>query len=179
LGEGNANDGRQWTQVALGFGKANQGPNLWYLAFSRQALPKRPCDHVTIYTGESAFLVSEMDITAKKKLEKENSDKDTFLGMVHYAVAQLFLFENSNSYLAWRQVSHEIRTPINGILGFNSLLLETNQTEEQRDFTLSIQRSAKLLLAHVNDLLDFAKIAEGKLRMVRSHQTNLLSACDP
>jgi two-component system sensor histidine kinase BarA len=81
--------------------------------------------------------------------------------------------------LAWRQVSHEIRTPINGILGFNSLLLETNQTEEQRDFTLSIQRSAKLLLAHVNDLLDFAKIAEGKLRMVRSLQTNLLSACDP
>ncbi|ELR25046.1 His Kinase A (phosphoacceptor) domain containing protein [Acanthamoeba castellanii str. Neff] len=94
-------------------------------------------------SGESAFLVSEMDITAKKKLEKENSDKDTFLGMV----------------------SHEIRTPINGILGFNSLLLETSLTEEQRDFTTSIQRSAKLLLAHVNDLLDFAKIAEGKLRM--------------
>ena len=35
-----------------------------------------------VRTGESAFLVSEMDITAKKKLEKENSDKDTFLGMV-------------------------------------------------------------------------------------------------
>jgi signal transduction histidine kinase/CheY-like chemotaxis protein len=93
-------------------------------------------------TGESAFLLSENDITAKKKLEKENSDKDTFLGMV----------------------SHEIRTPINGIIGFNSLLLETNLTEEQRDFTLSIQRSATLLLAHVNDLLDFAKMAEGKLR---------------
>src|SRR5262249_3237972 len=64
-------------------------------------------------------------------------------------------------------VSHEIRTPINGVIGMTGLLLDTTLDPEQRDFAETRQRSGDALLAIVNDILDFSKIEAGKLTLER------------
>ena len=60
-------------------------------------------------------------------------------------------------------VSHEIRTPVNGILGMTGLLLDSKLTEEQRTHLEAVNSSAQSLLALINDILDYAKVESGKL----------------
>jgi len=60
-------------------------------------------------------------------------------------------------------VSHEIRTPINGIVGFADLLYHTNLDAEQADYVGTIRESCTNLLTIVNDILDFSKIEAGNL----------------
>src|SRR3954451_22692421 len=62
-------------------------------------------------------------------------------------------------------VSHEIRTPVNGLLGMVALMMDTSLTREQQDYMNSIRDSAEYLVTIVNDVLDFAKIEAGKLRI--------------
>jgi CheY-like chemotaxis protein/signal transduction histidine kinase/HPt (histidine-containing phosphotransfer) domain-containing protein len=63
------------------------------------------------------------------------------------------------------RVSHEIRTPINGILGMTELLLGMNVSEELRENLSVIRSSALHLLAVLNDVLDLSKIEAGKLNL--------------
>ncbi|HSH27969.1 MAG TPA: ATP-binding protein, partial [Wenzhouxiangella sp.] len=58
---------------------------------------------------------------------------------------------------------HEIRTPINGIVGFADLLQHSPLDAEQRDYVNTIKESCSNLLTIVNDILDFSKIEAGKL----------------
>ena len=60
-------------------------------------------------------------------------------------------------------VSHEFRTPLNGILGLTGLLLETRLTPDQETYVRGVHTSGAALLALVDDVLDFSKIEAGRL----------------
>lgn len=71
--------------------------------------------------------------------------------------------ELKSQFLA--QMSHELRTPLNGLLGFSTLLLETKLTDEQREYTQTIQVSLESFLYVVNDILDLSRIESGDLNI--------------
>lgn len=60
-------------------------------------------------------------------------------------------------------MSHEIRTPIHGIISLTQFILNTNTTEEQKNYLDLIRKSADTLLVIVNDILDLSKIDSGKM----------------
>jgi len=68
-----------------------------------------------------------------------------------------------NEFIA--SISHEMRTPLNGVIGITDLLLDTPLDSEQRDQLMIVKSSGKALLGVINDILDFSKMDAGKLRM--------------
>ena len=64
-------------------------------------------------------------------------------------------------------VSHEIRSPMNGVIGMNELLLETPLDDEQRSYAEQVSRSSEHMLAIINDILDISTIETGRLELDR------------
>jgi signal transduction histidine kinase len=60
-------------------------------------------------------------------------------------------------------ISHEVRTPMSGIIGFADLLADTDLSPQQRQFVESIRNSSKTLLTIINDILNFSKLEAGEV----------------
>ncbi len=79
-------------------------------------------------------------------------------------------------------MSHELRTPLNSIIGFSEVLQGIDSLEDkQRRYATNIQKSGRLLLEMINDILDLAKVEAGKMevRLSEFKISRLISAqCD-
>ena len=62
-------------------------------------------------------------------------------------------------------MSHEVRTPMNAVIGMTTLLLDTGLTDEQRNFIETIRASGDALLTLLNDALDYSKIEAGRVEL--------------
>ncbi len=100
------------------------------------------------------FTGSITDITDRKKAELE---------LMEANVRVLDAARAKEAFLA--TMSHEMRTPLNGVLGMTSLLAETALDDEQRDHIRLIRASGDTLLRIIDDILDFSKIESGRMML--------------
>ena len=111
--------------------------------------------------GLACFVAVFDDMTEIKKQEAELVDARDLAQAGDRAKGQ---------FLA--TMSHEVRTPLNGIIGFTNLLLDSPLTPEQRDYVETIRTGGEALMQLTGDILDFARIETGKLKLE-------LAPCDP
>ena len=63
------------------------------------------------------------------------------------------------------KISHELRTPMNGVLGMSELLLGTSLSAKQRDYVQTIHSSGNELLNLINEILDISKLESGQIEL--------------
>ncbi len=72
---------------------------------------------------------------------------------------------NQAKSLFLANMSHDLRTPMNGIVGFTELLLDTPLDAKQHEYLRLVDQSANTLLRLLNDILDFSKIEAGEIQL--------------
>ncbi|MGY8768095.1 MAG: sensor histidine kinase [Pirellulales bacterium] len=99
--------------------------------------------------------------------EQMNANLKLDSKVVELARTNVQLFETNrvkSDFLA--NMSHELRTPLNSILGFSDVLQGIDQLDDkQKRYVLNIQKSGRLLLDMINDILDLAKIESGRMEV--------------
>ena len=96
----------------------------------------------------------------QEKISEQSAKKIELIKEREHAVN-----ENKSKSLELAKTSHEIRTPISGILGTTQLLLDTDLTAEQKKLIRLIERNSESLLELINDILDYSKIKSGELKI--------------
>lgn len=124
--------------------------------------------------GEPQFLLGiSRDITEQKRAEEElRRYREHLEDMISERTAELAVAKEhadaanqaKSDFLA--HMSHEVRTPLNGILGYAQVLKRDKSLDQRQvDGITVIQRSGEHLLAIINDILDMAKIEAGRVEL--------------
>ena len=103
-----------------------------------------------------AVVCTIVDIAQRKQVEAEVRRART---------AAEAMAEAKSQFLA--MVSHEVRTPLNGIIGTSELLAATRLSDKQREYVDTARRSSESLLALLNDILDYSRMEAGRLALER------------
>ena len=93
------------------------------------------------------------DVTARKRAESD---------LAHARDAAEAASRAKSEFMA--NISHEVRTPLNGIIGMTELALASPMAEEPRQYLNLVRSSADSLLHIINDILDFSKVEAGHLQ---------------
>lgn len=113
-------------------------------------------DRITDFYGDTqGFIIVISDMTEKlaaigalklacQKADEANEAKSRFLA----------------------NISHEIRTPINAVLGMDEIILREAQSQDIKNYAANIQSAGKTLLSIINDILDFSKIESGMMEII-------------
>ena len=96
-----------------------------------------------IHRAYEQLRIAQRDREARAAAEAANEAKSTFLATM----------------------SHEIRSPMNGVIGMSGLLLNTPLDADQRELATLVHDSPESLLAIINDILDFSKIEAGRMEL--------------
>ncbi len=102
--------------------------------------------------------------TLQENYTKLEKDKLTVYNLLYQVNKELDeALNNKQTFIA--SISHELRSPLTAILGYNELLNETLLTDEQKKYLQRLNESAKYLLSLLSDLLDVAKLKESKIEL--------------
>ncbi len=118
---------------------------------------------------------------AQTELRKLNTDLDGKVDELAQANMQLYDMNRLKSdFLA--SMSHELRTPLNSIIGFSEVLNGIDALDDtQKRYVANIQKSGRVLLDMINDVLDLAKMESGKMEVRPSEfdiRTVITAQCD-
>ena len=116
--------------------------------------------------GQIAHVITSVDINHQKTIEEE-------LRVAKEKAENLDRLKSA--FLA--NMSHEIRTPLNAIVGFASLLIESDDKKERQDYVDIMQENTELLLQLISDILDLSKIEAGTLDFTMDHM-DIKSFCE-
>ena len=116
--------------------------------------------------GQIAHVITSVDINHQKTIEEE-------LRVAKEKAENLDRLKSA--FLA--NMSHEIRTPLNAIVGFASLLIESDDKKERQDYVDIMQENTELLLQLISDILDLSKIEAGTLDFTMDH-LDIMSFCE-
>lgn len=100
------------------------------------------------------YIIIAKDITYRVEMEKK------VIELKRKAVEASY---EKSRFLA--NMSHDIRTPVNGIVGFADMLVDMEEDEEKREMLYVIKNSSELLMMLINDILDLSKIEAGKIKI--------------